>query len=190
MTLIIFGLISVALAAWSFVVYLKSILRGETRPHLFTWILWALLTWIAFIIQVYAGAGPGAWATGVAAIFTTIILFYAIPYGDRDYKRSDWIAFCVGLCAIPLWIVTKDPTASAVLVTAIDAFAFYPTIRKSWVKPREESISGHAISMLKHGFSVAAIQSHSIASTLYPAILLLMNVILVAVIYVGRRRVK
>ncbi len=183
-----FGLISVALAAWSFLVYLRSILRGETRPHLFTWILWALLTWIAFIIQVYAGAGPGSWATGVAAMLTTIILLYAISYGDRDYKRSDWIAFCVGLCAIPLWLITKDPTASAILVTAIDAFAFYPTIRKSWAKPREESISGHSISMLKHGFSVAAIQSHSIATALYPVVLLLMNVILVSVIYVGRQR--
>jgi len=190
MTLIIFGLISVALAAWSFFVYLKSILRGETRPHLFTWILWALLTWIAFIIQVYAGAGPGSWATGVAAVYVTIVLIYAIWYGDHDYKRSDWVALILGLAAIPLWIATEDPTWSAILVTIIDAFGFYPTIRKSWIKPKEESFFGHQLNIYKHGFSVAAIQSHSIASTLYPVVLLLMNVILVGVIYAGRLRVK
>jgi hypothetical protein len=187
--LVTFGLISVVLATWSFVVYLKSILRGETRPHLFTWILWTLLTWIAFVIQVYAGAGPGAWATGVAAVLTSIIFIYAIRFGDREYKRSDWVALILGLMSIPLWMVTEDPTWSAILVTIIDAFGFYPTIRKSWVKPKEESLLGHSIPILKHAFSIAAIQSHSIASTFYPAVLLLMNVILVAVIYVGRRRV-
>jgi hypothetical protein len=188
MSLVIFGLISVVFAAWSFAVYLPSILRGETRPHLFTWIIWTLLTWVAFIIQVYAGAGPGAWANGAAAVYVTTIFVYCIWYGDREYKRSDWVSFGLGLAAIPLWVMTKDPTWSAILVTMIDAFGFYPTIRKSWVKPKEESFFGHQLNIYKHGFSIAAIQSHSIAATLYPAVLLLMNIILVAVIYIGRRR--
>lgn len=185
----IFGVISVLLGFCAFAVYLKSILYHQTRPHLFTWILWTLLTWIAFFIQIYSGAGAGAWAVGLTAITTTINFCFAIRNGDRDYKRSDWVALILGLMSIPLWIVTKDPTWSAILVTMICAVAFYPTIRKLWIKPEQESLGAHSINLVKHALTVAAMHTYSIATTFFPAVLLLMNIILVTVIYAGRRRI-
>lgn len=185
----LFGTISVLLGLVSFSIYLRSILQGKTRPHLFTWVLWTTLTWIAFIIQVYAGAGPGAWAVGLTAVTTTINFLFAIRNGDRDYKRSDWVSLIVGLASIPLWIITKDPTASTILVTMICAIAFYPTIRKSWVKPNLESLGAHSINLGKHALTVMAVQTYNIATTFFPAVLLIMNVILVTVIYVRRRQV-
>lgn len=182
-----FGIFSAVLAIIAYPPYFISVLRGKTRPHVFSWGLWTLLTWIAFAIQVAGGAGPGAWSTGITGVCTTLIAVISFKHGEKNITRSDWAAFLAGLAAIPLWIWTKDPTASAILVTLIDLFGFYPTFRKSWHKPREEMVFAHALSLAKHAVSLPALAVINIPTTLYPVALLLANVGLVGMIWVRRK---
>lgn len=186
MTPDIFGIISVVFAVVAYPPYLKSVLQKKTKPHVFSWVIWTLLTWIAFTIQVVAGAGPGAWATGITALCTTIIAAFSLKHGEKNITRSDWAAFIAGLLSIPLWIATKDPTASAILVTVIDCFGFYPTFRKSWHKPQEEFVITHFLSMIKHGLSIFALKTVNIPTAFYPFALLIMNVLLVGMIVFRR----
>ena len=182
----ILGILSVVFAALSYPPYLISMLKGKIKPHVFSWALWSLLTFIAFAIQLASGAGPGAWTTGFSAVCTTIIAVVAIRYGERNITRSDWLAFAGGLLAIPLWLGMKNPTAAAILVTAIDAAGFYPTFRKSWHKPREELLYMNLITMMKHFLSLAALTVFSIPTALFPATLMTLNILLAAMI-TGRR---
>ena len=181
-----FGIFSASLAVIAYPPYLLSVLKGKTRPHLFSWVLWSFLTWTMFAIQAAGGAGPGAWSTAVTGVFTAAIAFISFRYGEKNITRSDWAAFIVGLLAIPLWVATKDPTASAILVTVIDLFGFYPTYRKSWVKPHEEMIFAHALSLAKHAVSLPALAAINMATTLYPVALLLANIGLVGMIWARR----
>lgn len=188
MTPELFGIISVVFAIVAYPPYIISILRRKTVPHAFSWVLWTLLTWIAYAIQASSGAGAGSWATGITALCTTIIMLFTFKYGEKNITRSDRMMFIGGIAAIPLWLLTKDPTASAILVTLIDAAGFYPTMRKSWLKPREEMAFTHFLSMIKHGLSLRALAVVNIPTAFYPAALLAMNVILVAIILIGRSR--
>lgn len=166
--------------------YIISILNGRTKPHLFSWIIWTLLTWVTWAIQYADGAEAGAWPTLVTGLFCMVILALAVKRGHKDITRSDWISFVLGLSSVPLWIYTKDPTYSALLVTAIDLSAFYPTIRKSWSLPREELAFKVAVSSVKHAFSFAALSNVSIATATFPIAVGTMNMILVSII-LGRR---
>lgn len=190
MTPELFGFISAALAVIAYPPYFFSTLKGKTRPHAFSWVLWTLLTWVAFAIQVEGGAGPGAWSTGITGFCTTLIAVVSLKFGEKNITRSDWVAFVAGLCAIPLWIWTKDPTASAILVTIIDLFGFYPTYRKSWHRPHEEMMRTHALSLAKHAVSLPALVVISIPTALYPAALLLANVGLVGMIWMRRLKAE
>ncbi|HTL29474.1 MAG TPA: hypothetical protein VL282_09635 [Tepidisphaeraceae bacterium] len=182
----IYGGLSVAFAIASYAPYFVATLRGTNKPHVFSWLLWSLLTWIAFAIQVFSGAGPGAWASGVTAFCCVVIAAASLKHGERRITRSDWVAFILGLLTLPLWLATKDPTASALLVTAIDLFGFYPTFRKSWHRPREEMVSTHALSLIKHLLAIAALSIVSIPTAFYPAALFVANVLLVAEILYRR----
>jgi hypothetical protein len=184
----LFGIISVVVALVAYPPYLKSVLQKRTKPHVFSWVIWTLLTWIAFAIQVFSGAGPGAWATGFTAFCTTIIAIVSLRHGEKNITRSDWATFIASLLTIPLWIAAKDPTASAILVTVIDCFGFYPTFRKSWHKPHEEFVTTHFLSLIKHALSIFALTTISIPTAFYPAALLVMNILLVGMI-AGRRYV-
>jgi len=48
---------------------------------------------------------------------------------------ADWYFFLAALAAIPLWLLTRTPLYSVVVVTVIDALAYVPTFRKSWHRP-------------------------------------------------------
>jgi hypothetical protein len=70
-------------------------------------------------------AGAGSWATGLSASFWPGTAIIALYRGDKHITRGDWLAFAATSLAIPLWIVTSDPLWSVLLVTWIDAVAYF-----------------------------------------------------------------
>lgn len=185
-----FGILSLLLNAMSGIPYIYFVLKGKTRPHVFTWILWGVLAAIAAAAQGTAQAGPGNWTVILSAVLSLITAALAFSHGDRGTTRGDWVAFIIGLAAIPLWYVTANPLAAVILVTISDGAGYIPTIRKSWMKPREEMVSSYGISNLKHFAAIAATSSYSATTLVYPVALSLMNGALIAVLLWRRRILK
>src|ERR1700722_13701140 len=88
---IILGAIAAVLALISSCIYVRDILRGNTKPHLYTWLIWSIVTVIAFLGQITKGGGPGSWATGVSAIVTISVTIFSFlfGYGTRDITKFD-----------------------------------------------------------------------------------------------------
>ena len=181
------GLAAVALSVFGLLPYLYDSWKGRTRPHVLTWLIWTTMTFIAFGAQVVGGGGPGAWTTGVTAMLCLPILAIAARSGRATVRPSDWFSLGGALFAGVLWALTDDPTWSVVLVTLIDVIAFAPTIRKSYSAPHEETLLNYVTSMVKHGFSIAAMSTLSVTTVFYPAVVGAMNLVMVSVL-VGRRK--
>lgn len=180
--------LSILLALVSYVPYIYGMIKGTTRPHAFSWFIWAILTCIAFAAQITQGGGVGSWLMGFTALMTLIISIAAFFLGKRDITRGDWICFLCSLAAIPLWMVTKDPRLSIILITLIDAVAFYPTFRKAFFKPYEEVMFTYVISTLKFGLGIIALEAYNISTVLYPFSLVIMNAAFVMLL-IARRRI-
>ena len=178
---------SLIVAVISYTPYTISIFRGRTKPHAFTWVIWAALTTIAFTAQIAEGAGPGAWATGFTALVSFCFVGLALFKGEKDITRSDWITFLSGIAAIPLWYTMDSPLYAVILITVIDALAFYPTFRKSWYKPSEELPITYILSAVKFALALAALQTFNWTTVLYPASLVFMNSIFVVMVTLRRR---
>src|SRR5690606_35486997 len=99
----------------------------------------------------------------------------SLKYGEQDITKSDWYSFIGSLLAIVTWALTKNPAAAAILITIIDTLAFYPTFRKSWHKPYEDSTFAFTIATVKFAISLFALENISIATFLYPLSLVVMN---------------
>ena len=183
----IWGLLSSSIALVSLVPYIRATLKGTNKPHVFTWIIWTILTAIAFAVQMTGGAGPGAWATGLTCALCVLILLASIKHGEKTITRLDWFCFILALLGLPLWLVTDSPALAAIWVSLIDGLAYGPTMRKSWHKPHEEMVFTHLIANLKHVFSLLGMGTYSIATSFYPISLLVFNTILVALIVYRRR---
>ncbi len=183
------GIAATVIGLAGYVPYFISIFRGETKPHVFSWFVWATLMAIGFVIQVVEGGGPGAWVTGASSAICYVVAAIGCFYGEKNITRSDWATFLSCLAAIPLWYATKDPLWSVFLISLIDILGFYPTFRKSWSKPYEEHSVVYTLSGLKHFISLFALTKFTLTTAVYPLVLVVMNVVFVTMLFIRRRAV-
>jgi len=172
---------------YSYAVYLWQIHHRTVKPHLFTWIIWGTMSSIGFAAQVVEKAGPGAWNLCLSAMINFVIAFLAFFHGEKNITRSDWIAFVAALSAIPVWIATDNPLWAVVIISVIDALAFYPTIRKSWMRPGEEGAAFFLIGTVQFILSILAMERMTITTVLYPGTIIVMNMLVVTLLLQRRR---
>lgn len=186
----IIGFVAAIIGIYAFYPYLRDIFRRKTRPHIFTWGVWGMLMGIGFFAQISQNAGPGAWVTGVFAVLNFVIVILALKYGEKNITRSDWIMLLVALLAIPLWVLTNNPLWSVILISVIDVVAFVPTFRKSWSKPHEETLETFVWVSLSFLLSFWALETLNLTTILYPATLLGINIVFIALSLMRRRQLR
>lgn len=170
------AIIGIAVGFVGYFPYLRDVVRGKTKPHVFSWLVWGTIMGIAGTAQWVDGAGAGAWATFATSFLCLVLVIFALwNRGDRHITRGDWISFVAAMLAIPLWLATGDPLWSVVLITLIDMIGFYPTWRKSMLRPHEETIFLYAMASIRSVVALMAMEHYSVVTMLYPASLVLGN---------------
>jgi hypothetical protein len=182
------GLVAVALSIIGHAPYIVDVVRKKTKPHIFTWIVWSVVTILAFFGQWASGGGAGSWTTAVSGVIAILIMVLALSRGTKDISTLDKVFFIAALLAIVPWYLTKDPTFSVVIITVIDVFAFLPTLRKTFRDPSSETFVTYALNVVRHGLSIFALGAYNLATVLYPAALMIMNVSLVVAMMWPRRK--
>jgi hypothetical protein len=157
------------LIAVAYVPYIKDIIEGKTKPHVYSWFISALVTFIAFGLQLSEGAGWGMLPTFVAAIASFVIFALALKHQKRaSITKSDTFFFVMSLIAVILWLIVEQPLLSVIIISAVDILAFVPTFRKSWSRPDQETVSAYAVNSLRFTLATMAVQKYSLVTVLYP----------------------
>ena len=154
----------------------------KTQPHLYTWLIWSIVTTIALAGQWTTGAGPGAWPTAITALLTYLVTILALRYGTKDITTTDSVFLIFAVLAIIPWWLTNNLLLSVILATAIDVCAYAPTIRKTWRAPESETLAQYSLSIIRHAAALAALSTYSLTTYLYPVAVLIMNTVVVGVI--------
>ena len=182
----ILGLIAVGLALACYAPIFWGIFYGTVKPHLYTYLIWSILTVIAFLASWFYGGGAGSWSLGVSALLVMGVFILSFRYGTKDVTKSD-TAYTVGaLITIIPWVLTKDATLSIILLTIIEIFSFVPTLRKTWNDPYSEPFSSWSLNTVRHAVSIMALGAFSIVTVLYPAALVVLNALLAGEILLRR----
>lgn len=170
-----------------FVPYIRSIHSGRTRPHVFSWVVWGLGTFVVFLAQLADGGGIGAWPIGVSGLITVYIAALAyVRRADLAITRGDWVFFSVALLALPGWLATSDPLWAVVILTVVDLAGFGPTFRSAYASPYTERIGFFALGAVRNLLVIFALEHYSITTVLFPAAVGLGCVTLVALLAVRR----
>lgn len=182
------GLAAVVLTVVAYVPYIGAIRAKAVKPHFFSWLIWSLTTVIVFFAQMAAEGGAGAWSTGMSAAITLYVAWLALVLrSDFSNTTADWCFLIAAMLSLPVWFFTDDPLWSVVILTVVDAFGFGPTLRKAWHKPQEESMQFYLLFGARSLLSVAALESRTLTTVLFPAAMVVACV-LVSVLLWWRRR--
>jgi hypothetical protein len=164
-----FSAIAIGLTFAAFCPYIRAILKGRTRPHVFSWFIWAAVTFTVAIAQLAGGAGVGAWPIALSGLITGGVALLALSKAaDTSIIRMDWVFLILAATALPLWWLTSDPLAAVLILTTVDLLGFGPSVRKAWTLPHEENALFFSLGAIRNGFVVLALEHYSWTTALFP----------------------
>lgn len=184
----ILSAIAIALTLAAFVPYIRAIVSGTARPHVFSWVIWGITTFVVFLAQLKGKGGVGAWPIGVSGIITMFIAFLAyVKRADITITKTDWLFFVSAISSLPLWYVTADPLWAVVILTTIDVLGFGPTVRKAYSFPHSESLLFFALFAARNLLVIMSLESYSVTTVLFPAVIAAACILLMTMLTYRRR---
>lgn len=184
------GLASIVIAVLSYSFYFHDIFNHETKPHAFSWFIWGILMSISFFAQISHNAGSGSWVIGFTALVCFLISFLAFKRGMRDIKPLDWLGLIGALFSLILWFVIKQPVFSIILVTIAYSLGFFPTFRKSFNRPQDETLITFLLNGLKFFISLFALSNISFITIFYPLALVVLNWFFAGMLFMRRKQLR
>jgi len=184
----IYSVVAILLTFIGFYPYISSVFKGQTKPHVFSWVIWGISTLVVFFAQLADDGGAGAWPTGVAAVVTFYVAFLAYAKrADVLITKSDWVFFLLALFSIPIWYFTSSPLWAVLILTLVDILGSIPTFRKAYYRPFDENILFYLITGVRCFISILALEHFSVTTILFPAAIGVMCFALIWILALRRK---
>ena len=176
----IFGIIASIVSVISFIPYLISIFKGETKPSSASWWTWTILMFIA-VISSWAGGAPWqilllpSWL----CISQLVVSILSIKYGDNDWDLLNKLYIGGAIIGLLLWVLTGNPLLALGFSIVADLFASIPNFRHVFFNPEQEDRFAWTLGWLAAFFEILAIKNWTFASSAWPIYFILnMTVVL------------
>ena len=166
--------------------YIRDTLRGTTRPHRATWLVWAVL---AIVVCTSQRADGASWSLAMAAaqaVLTSAIFVLAIRRGEGGLSLPDVVVTAIALAGVIAWVGADEPMAATAAVVAADLLAAAMMCPKTYRDPRSETLASFALASLGGALAAGAVQTPDLALLLYPLYFCAVNAAIA--ILIGYRR--
>ncbi len=185
------GLVSIIVAIACYLPYISDILKKKTKPHAFSWLVWSVLSGIAFTVQLTNNGGAGSWLMGLTMLATFSVFILSLRFGEPNILLVDWLCLLFAGIALALWAATDNPLTAIVLISLVDIVGgFLPTFRKSISKPHEETVITYFLFAISLCFSLLALEDFSLVNALYPATFVVINLAMVFFLNIRRKQLR
>ena len=173
-----------------FYFYFRDIFRGNTKPHMFTWLIWSVMSYIGFGIQVTNGWWAWSFIMLLFAVLPTIVFFLTLKSADKNIVNSDYLSLIWAAIALILWLMFEQALLSVCILLLIDFMAYLPTARKSYMKPFEESMLLYSCVNAGYIASILTFTELVPENYLYPSGLFIYNILLISFVLIRRKQLS
>jgi hypothetical protein len=177
-----FIVISSILALISPIVYSLAILKGEAKPHRTTRIVLLIITSLTTASLFTQRNQVAIWLAGVSTLQSIIIFILSLKYGMGGWSKSDIICLLVALVGITLWQITKNPVIALYFAIGADFTGMVPALIKTYRFPKTEIWAFYLLDVFAAFFSLMALKNWVIKEYIYPAYIMLINLVMVILI--------
>jgi hypothetical protein len=181
------GLLAGLLAVVGPVPYVRDVVRGTTRPHRGTWLIWSALGCTAVASQWASGGGWSLLAVTIQATTTLLVLVLSLRRGVGGVSLAELSLLGVAGLGLVAWAVSSRPVVAMVCVLVADVVGVVLMLPKTWRDPWSETPSAFALGAGSGALGAGAVGGLTVDLLLYPVYFALVNAATAAVI-LGRRR--
>ena len=155
--------------------YIRDILRGTTRPHRGTWLIWAILAVIACLSQRAAGASWSMIMTATQAILTAVVVVLATRYGQGGIDRRDMSLIAIAAAAVAGCVLAHQPAVAIACVIAADLTALAMMTPKAYHDPHSETLTTYALASVGGALAASAVDTPDPSLLAYPIYYCIIN---------------
>lgn len=149
----IFGLISTAIAIYCTIPYIIAILRGKTKPHQLSWLVFVIMNGIVFFSQYLEGGRQSILIALTFLIGSLAVLLLSLKYGTRNTSGWDKLLFVLAILTMLVWLFTKNNVIAIWLTVIIDMAATTMMILKVHAQPNSEAPLPWALAIIAYIFA-------------------------------------
>lgn len=174
------GIAAGVLSLLGFFPYIASIYRGQTRPNRATWWVWTVCNGILFTSYYAAGERLSAWVPLSVAIASFGVAILSLKRGEGGFSRFDRGCLVSSAIGLALWGASGSPITALAINIGIDFVGALPTIRKTYLDPKSESLSAWALFLAANVVNLFAVEAWASPSVALPIYYFLLTVAVVA----------
>ena len=162
------GLLAGLLAVADPIPYIRDTVRGRTRPHRGTWLIWGVLANVAFLAQHADGAVWSLPMVGAQALLTTVVFALALRNGEGGLSRAEVLLIGIAGAGVVGWLSADEPLVATVCVVAADLIGVALMVPKTYRDPWSETFSTFALASLSGALAAGAVGALDTSLLLYP----------------------
>jgi len=187
---VVFGISAGIIDLISFYPYIRSILRGETKPQRAAFAIWSLVGILTLFSYFASGARDTIWLVLVYSVMQLFVFGLSFKYGMGGLSKLDISCMFLALLGATLWIVTRNPLTALYCSIFIETLGFIPIIRKVFMMPETENTPAWTLSIIAAILNLFAITTLSLQIALYPFVMVIAEGIVVTLLFLSRVKRK
>jgi hypothetical protein len=164
----VLGVLAGVCAVANTIPYIRDIVRGTTRPHRGTWLVWAVLAIVVYGSQRAGGASWSLLMSGAQALLTGLVFILAIRRGVGGLSATDVLLTAMAAAGVVGWLVCDEPTVATAAVVAADLLGAAMMMPKTYRDPTSETLASFALASVGGALAAGAAASNEPALLLYP----------------------
>jgi len=172
---IILTIIATIIGIVAFFPYIRDIVQLKTKPHAYTWLIWAITQTTAVVGILHGGGGLGSLNLMVGTLFVIFIFLFSLKYGSRNITKGDTIILVAAFCAVLFWWQLDRPILAVIMVSIIDVLGYVPSLRKSYQEPWSETLVSWMLFSLSNVFAILALSEYNLLTVTYLIAITLAN---------------
>ena len=167
--------------------YVRDTLRGSTRPHRGTWLIWGVLGIVVCLSQRADGASWSLILAASQAVLTSLIFVLAIRRGQGGASATELVMIAVAGAGVIGWILADEPIVATTCVVAADLIGTAMMMPKTYRDPESETLVTFALASLAGALAAGAVGVLDVSLLLYPIYYCVANAAVALVIHQRRR---
>ncbi len=181
--------LAVIIGIIAFYPYIRDIFLKRTRPHTYTWLIWAITQGVAVAGMWYGNAGFGALGLSIGAVLVIFVFLFSLKNGTKKITLGDTIILIMALSAIVIWWQLHNPILAVLMVCLADALGYIPSYRKSWTDPWGETVLSWVLFSIGNIFAIIALAEYNILTLSYLVTICSCNIVLIIICLIRRKKI-
>jgi ABC-type polysaccharide/polyol phosphate export permease len=171
----VLGVLAGLCAVANAIPYIRDIVRGTTRPHRGTWLVWAVLATVVYGSQRADGASWSLLMTGAQAMLSGLIFILAVRHGEGGLSAADALLTAMAAAGVVGWVLCDDATVATASVVVADLLAAAMMTPKTYRDPTSETLASFALASVGGALAAGAAAAKEPALLVYPVYFCVVN---------------